>query len=72
MKKLILHVSDRCSRVPERPPGQRPAPPCQEKERVTRPVASRAVTPGSLADQYNREAEGRDPMSFFYPYGYFY
>jgi hypothetical protein len=30
------------------------------------------VPPGSLADQYHNESDGRDPISFFYPYGYLY
>jgi hypothetical protein len=30
------------------------------------------VTPGSLADQYNRDADRKDPISFFYPCGLLY
>jgi hypothetical protein len=33
---------------------------------------SELVTKGSLADQYNHGNRGRDPISFFYPYGYLY
>ena len=36
------------------------------------PVVIGTVTPGSLADQYNRAADGSDPISFFYPDGYLY
>ncbi|MBV8430183.1 MAG: hypothetical protein JO244_03410, partial [Solirubrobacterales bacterium] len=32
----------------------------------------RAVTPGSLADQFNRDADGLDPVAFFYPCGFLY
>jgi hypothetical protein len=36
---------------------------------TTDSTQNRSVTPGSLADYFNREAAGRDPISFFYPYG---
>ena len=36
------------------------------------PAWDRTVTPGSLADQYNRENSGEDPISLFYHYGYLY
>jgi hypothetical protein len=32
----------------------------------------RAVTQGSLADQFNRDADGLDPVAFFYPCGFLY
>ena len=40
-----------------------------EPGRTCSPARAVSVTPGSLADQYNRENAGRDPIAFFYPYG---
>ena len=37
-----------------------------EEEQAARPEASRAVTPGSLADQINRAISGQDPSWFFF------
>jgi hypothetical protein len=30
---------------------------------------SREVTPGSLANQFNAQANGKTPIEFFYPHG---
>jgi hypothetical protein len=30
------------------------------------------TTPGSLAAQFNADADGRDPIAFLYPYGLLY
>ena len=72
---LVLPAHARCEELPggSSTPAVKPAHREQDLSRFRTaacPAAVGAVTPGSLADQFNREADGRDPASFFYPHGY--